>query len=464
MNVALVAAAVARFAEERFLSVLSHALYWTCIPFAIMASATLMLMVLWDRSPLFLFSLIGPLLAISLYQRSVHKALTAMRLALTDPLTGLGNHRHFHEQIERDLDRARSEGTPLTLCLIDLDDFKRINDRHGHPTGDHVLTHVASCLRHDGEAFRLGGDEFALLLPGRSQHEGLVIAEAIVERISAISHDPGGRVSVSAGIATCPDHALNHDELVGHADAALYWAKERGKNRARAYTAELLDLGRSLQPDRGMDRADALRAAAVLARAVDARDAYTGRHSHRVGVLASCVAARMGLDPAEIELIRIAGELHDLGKLAIPEDILCKAGPLTDSERQTLARHPEIGYRMLRGLGAEVIAEWVLHHHERWDGEGYPDKLAGEEIPLGARILHVCDAYDALTSKRVYRDEVSSAEATHELVRCVGRQFDPRVVAAVAAAIGQPALSLAKPVPVETPRPVLLDLVLQQAS
>ncbi len=147
--------------------------------------------------------------------------------------------------------------------------------------------------------------------------------------------------------------------------------------------------------------------------------------------LAAKVAARLGLDQELIELTRLAGSLHDLGKLAIPEEILRKPGPLTDPERLVLERHPQIGFRMLDSLGIEPVADWILHHHERWDGNGYPDRLPGPQIPLGARIIFVVDAYDAMTSDRVYRGSLSPYEALEELERCAGTQFDPDVVVAL---------------------------------
>ena len=153
----------------------------------------------------------------------------------------------------------------------------------------------------------------------------------------------------------------------------------------------------------GPDRAARFRAAASLAKAVDARDAYTGSHSERVADLAARIATRLGVDREQVELTRLAGSLHDLGKLAIPEEILRKPGPLSETERLVLERHPQIGFRMLESLGVDPVADWVLHHHERWDGSGYPDGVSGEEIPLGARIIFVADAYDAMTSDRVYR-------------------------------------------------------------
>jgi putative two-component system response regulator len=222
------------------------------------------------------------------------------------------------------------------------------------------------------------------------------------------------------------------------ADSALYLAKEHGKGRVRAYRPDLLELAELRRLAEGPDRAARLRAAASLAHAVDARDAYTGSHSYMVGELAARVASRMGLDGEQIELARLAGSLHDLGKLAIPEEILRKPGPLNEAERLVLERHPQIGFRMLDSLGVEPVASWVLHHHERWDGDGYPDRLGGERIPLGSRILLVADAYDAMTTDRIYRSRLSHDRAMAELERCSGTQFDPDVVAAFRIEFDQP--------------------------
>ena len=236
-NIPLVSAIVSRWAGEPFVPLLRRWIYWTIVPSAIGASVTLMLAALWQRSPFLSAALVGPLVAIALYQRSMHSALKAMRLALTDALTGLGNRRHFYERLERDLDRAEREGFPLTLCLLDLDDFKGINDGYGHPAGDDVLVGVAGCLRQGGEGFRLGGDEFGVLLPGRDEREGRLVAEAIVERIGAIEHQ-GGRVSVSAGVATYPGDGVDRSNLLRVADAALYDAKNAGKNCVRGRGGE----------------------------------------------------------------------------------------------------------------------------------------------------------------------------------------------------------------------------------
>jgi diguanylate cyclase (GGDEF)-like protein/putative nucleotidyltransferase with HDIG domain len=449
VNLVLITAVVAVSSRRSLFSLARSNLRWTIVPFSLMASAALMLVVLWQRSPFLSVVLVGPLLAIQLYQRAIVRALRAMRLALTDPLTGLGNHRHFHERLERELQHANERNLPLTLCFVDVDDFKRINDRFGHPAGDRVLSQLAARLRQTGEAFRLGGDEFALLLPGYGESAALTAASSVVERISALDLEQVGSVTVSAGVAISPQHASERDELIRLADSALYWAKEYGKNRVRAYRPDVIELAELKRLASGPDRAARFRAAASLARAVDARDVYTGSHSQRVAELAAGTARRLGLPDEEVELTRLAASLHDLGKLAIPEEILRKPGPLTEPERIVLERHPQIGFRMLESLEVDPVADWVLHHHERWDGSGYPDGFAGERIPLGARIIFVADAYDAMISERVYRRRVSPEEAIAELDRCAGTQFDPQVVSALAeelaldAGLPQPAVPTA---------------------
>ena len=447
VNLLLIAAVVAASQRKPLAAVIRANVRGTTMPFTLMASAALMLVVLWQRSPFLSTALVGPLLAIALYQRSTYRALRAMRLALTDPLTGLGNHRAFHERLQRELVAAEAEDVPLSLCLLDVDDFKRrVNDRFGHPAGDRVLAQIASRLRHHGEAFRLGGDEFALLLPSEDENASLTVASAIVERLEALQLEHVGSVTISAGVATFPAHAATRDELVRLADSALYWAKEHGRNRVRVYRPDVVELAELKHLAAGPDRAARFRAAASLAKAVDARDTYTGSHSERVADLAARIAQRLGCDDEQVELTRLAGSLHDLGKLAIPEEILRKPGPLTDAERLVLERHPQIGFRMLESLGVNPVAEWVLHHHERWDGAGYPDGLAGEEIPLGARIIFVADAFDAMTSDRVYRRRLSIEDALAELECCGGTQFDPAIVAALADELGAgivPALAAA---------------------
>jgi len=431
-NLLLVSAAIAASGQgTSYIGVIRSNVRWTLLPFVIMGSTALMLVILWQRSPYLVASLVGPLIAISLYQRTTHTALSAMRLALTDPLTGLGNHRHFHERLQRELTLAEQAGGIVSLCLLDIDDFKRINDRFGHPAGDRVLAQVASRMRQGGEAFRLGGDEFAVLLPAFDEDQALGVAQAIVERISVSNMGLAGTINVSAGVATYPHHSTERESLIRLADGALYWAKEHGKNQvrlARSNVAELADF-RRVATTETVDPAARSVAASSLARVVDGRDIYVGSHSQRVAGLAAELALRLGLPAQKVELVRLAGDLHDVGKLAIPAELLRKQDGLTTSERRVVERHPQIGYRMLQSLGIEAVARWVLHHHEHWDGTGYPDGLAGEQIPLGSRIVHIAEALDAMTScDRLYRRPLSAEEADRELERGSGTLFDPHLV------------------------------------
>jgi diguanylate cyclase (GGDEF)-like protein len=431
VNIPLIAGIVSRWAREPFRTVLATSMLGTAVSFAIMASVSLALVALWTQSPAFAIALAGPLIAVALHQRATHDALRAIRLAQTDPLTGLGNHRHFQEQLQSKLESAEQTRLPLSVILLDLDNFKQINDRYGHPAGDKVLAQVAMRLRDAGQAFRLGGDEFAVVLPGHGEEAARRVGEKLVRDLGDAETEHGGTVSFSAGVATFPQHGLDRSELVRVADIALYWAKGEGKNRVRVYRPDMPAMTQLQRLATDPDRSARLKAAAVLAGAVDARDAYAGSHSQRVGDFAAAVAERLKLPPEEIELIRLAGKLHDLGKLAIPEEILRKRGTLTPREREVLERHPQIGQNMLDPLGIEPVASWVLHHHERWDGDGYPGNLSGERIPIGARIIFAADSFDAMTSDRVYRRALSFDEATEELRRCAGTQFDPVVVAAL---------------------------------
>jgi diguanylate cyclase (GGDEF)-like protein len=437
VNLLLVSAAIAASGSEfSYFKLIRSNVRWTVLLFALMASTALMLVVLWQRTPYLFAALAGPLVAIALYQRSTHKALNAIRLALTDPLTGLGNHRHFHERLERELATAAESDGIVSLCFLDIDNFKRINDQFGHPAGDRVLSQVSNRLRQGGESFRLGGDEFAVLLTGVDAPQALEIAKSIVARIGESELGVTDAITVSAGIATFPQHGRERDSLIRLADGALYWAKEHGKNQVRLARSEVAELTEFQRVASGPDRVARFRAAAALAKAVDSRDAYVGSHSERVAGFAAKIAQQLGLNAEQVELTRLAASLHDLGKLAIPEEILRKPEDLSSAEWVVLHRHPQIGYRMLASLGVDPIADWVLHHHERWDGNGYPDRIAGEQIPLGARIIFVADSFDAMTSNRLYREPLGREEAYLEVERCQGTQFDPEVVQAFLAAVG----------------------------
>jgi diguanylate cyclase (GGDEF)-like protein/putative nucleotidyltransferase with HDIG domain len=432
VDLALVALVVARTGHEHFAPLLRRTVATTLVPLTIMVSLSIVLVILWDRSPFLVVALFGPLVAFDLYQRSQLRALEAMRSALTDPVTGLGNRRRFDDRLGAELPEG-GRNTPLSVCLLDVDGLKEINDQHGHPTGDRTLQAVAARLGSSGEAFRLGGDEFALLLPGVEADQARVLIELV---LIDVAREAGldAPVRVSGGIAAYPYDGTTPTGLVERADEALYESKRSAPGRVRTRTAGEAEVGVfSIVPNTPADRATRLRTAIGLARTVDARDAIEGSHSEAVGRLAAGVARRLGLDRDDQDLVELAGRLHDLGKVAIPDEILEKAGPLDPDERHVLERHPVLGANMLESLGLVNIAGWVLHHHERWDGSGYPERLRGDAIPLVARILAAAEAYDAMVSDHVYREALTRRKALAELQRGAGTQFDPRVVLALVA-------------------------------
>jgi len=246
---------------------------------------------------------------------------------------------------------------------------------------------------------------------------------------------------VSGGIAGYPRDGDVPLTLVDRADEALYQAKRHAPGSVSVRSVDGVGL-RALVADSPTDRATRLQAATNLARAVDLRDALGASHSRSVGLLAARIGARLGCDAETCELLALAGRLHDLGKVAIPDEILEKPGPLAPDERKVLERHPALGSNMLVSLGLGAVSGWVLHHHERWDGTGYPEGLAGEAIPLPARILTAADAFDALISDHAYRKRLSKTQALAELERGAGTQFDPMVVEALVTELADPEYNL----------------------
>jgi len=411
----LIALVVARAEDEPFLPLLYRTIRSTALVLVIMASLALILVVLWETEPLLSLLLFAPLAAYDLHQRSMLRALEAMRSATTDPLTDLGNRRRFEERLDGELRRGRR----LSICLLDLDGLKRLNDTFGHQEGDRALIAVGERLKAGGEAFRIGGDEFALLLVGIEAEQARPLVEALLVDLT-LDDQP---LRVSGGIASDRD-AGSVAELVERADEALYRCKRKSPGRVG-----IADPRRSHVRviEAGEERAVSIQAATNLARAVEAG----ARHSEAVESLSYRLAERLGLPTEEVALVALAGRVHDLGKLAIPEEIREKPGPLDSDEQRVLERHPLVGAHMLVSLGLGRIADWVCHHHERWDGQGYPEGLRGEQIPLASRIIAVAEAYDTMTSERAYGGiPRTPTEARIELQRCSGHEFDPRVVSA----------------------------------
>jgi len=400
--------------------------------FAIMVLLAALAANLWVMHSWLLVLLAGPLFTLTLYQRSALHSRIAARDARTDNLTGLGNHRAYQAVLRERIAASERGGEPFSLCLVDVDNFKHVNDVYGHPVGDDVLVLIGEMLGTStgAEAFRFGGDEFAVLfsLDEMSAYRQL---ETIQRDLAGIDASPAGPVTISVGIASFPAHADSAEELQRTADGALYWSKQHGKNRSCLYSPSLVRIYSPDELERETERNARLRAAKNLVRFVDARDTSTANHSEVVAALAEAVGMELALDAEMVDHLRLAGLLHDLGKIGLPDAILKAPRRLTAEEYSIVKRHPEFGHSLLDGLGIEPVDEWVLHHHEHWDGSGYPDGLAGEDIPLGARIILAADAFEAITADRPYRPAQSEQAALAELQRHAGSQFDPVVVEAL---------------------------------
>ena len=456
-NVVLVCGAIARASGGRLREVVGDHLRYSGPIFAIAVFVAAQAVVMWRISPPLLLLLSAPLFALTLYQRSSVRGRAAEEAASTDSLTGLKNRRAFEEDAARLL-ADDEEVAGAALCLIDIDRFKQVNDRYGHLVGDAVLEQLARALDQGAPdcGYRLGGDEFVILL-GPSDH--LRVVEAVQEHFEAgiRDHLPDlmEAVTISAGIALYPTHADDLHTLRKRADMALYRSKFSGRARVSVYGTDehedgslpfegngyFLSDSRLFTAHRLVELVDAVAAASARERGTlspakfsHVLDSWGGpneSHSRAVAALAVALARRLGVDGEDLEHIHAAALLHDVGKIALPESVLNKPGPLNDEERSLMERHPIIGFELMRDLGIEQAAAFVLHHHERWDGQGYPHGLAGAAIPFGSRIILVADAFDALTSDRSYRRGVSVHAAIHEVQTESGRQFDPLVVSAL---------------------------------
>jgi diguanylate cyclase (GGDEF)-like protein/putative nucleotidyltransferase with HDIG domain len=424
---------------------------------------------------------------------ALHNALSfqkAQEQAITDGLTGVKTHRFFMEALSAEWKRSTRAGRAFALVLMDLDRFKFVNDFYGHLEGDLVLQRVGhiletNCRRSDVVA-RYGGDEFVILMPETNMEHARQLASKLRGWVSADPLLREKNISASFGIACYPLHGSSPQELIQVADASMYLSKHQGgnavstadhfdPNEAKKWKRDVLEayLGvtlkrlfatgpeafeeiysrlkqftESLAATEGTSGSAGAGAAAApegpqalpqavldtvtsLAFAIDAKDHYTQGHSQKVSAYAALIAEALDLSDLEVEEIRLGGVLHDIGKVAIPENILNKNGPLNPEEWETMKSHVAFGARILDPLTPLArIREMVLHHHEFFDGSGYPRAMAGEEIPLGARIIAVADAYDTITSDRTYKKARAAAEALAELQRCANAQFDGKIVEA----------------------------------
>jgi two-component system, cell cycle response regulator len=365
--------------------------------------------------------------------------------ATHDRLTGVANRETLLTTLAAEVERAVRHYKPLSVAFIDIDRFKPINDNHGHNSGDAVLRQIAALvsdsIRASDTFGRYGGEEFMLILPETAPEDAVILAEQLRTKVM---NEPlkiaGGqtiKVTISIGVDGGRGTELQLDAMVDRADAAMYAAKSLGRNRTYLFR-ELTDgaaVRRApISPERRA-QASAIgqwasdNATQALASVLAPQPNHRGRPSDMIASLATGMALHLGLPNEEIERIRIASLLHDLGKIAIPESILDKPSVLNDGEWQAIGEHPRIGQVILEQASSLRDAiPVVLHHHERFNGGGYPHGLRGAEIPLGARIVAVADAYHAMVHDRPYKTALTHQQAMAELEANAGTQFDPAIV------------------------------------
>lgn len=387
--------------------------------------------------------MLGTLLVSGLFVGLLKSRVARLLLRLSDAahrdaLTGLLNRRGFDEALSLELERVHRGGRPLSLLIVDLDHFKQVNDRFGHQAGDQALVRVTNALgvsqRRIDTSARIGGEEFAVLMPDTDERGAFAVAERLRGEIAGSVGEGSPRLTVSVGVASFPAHAQDAEGLVRAADSALYVAKSLGRDRVVLHSAEVLRVLSAERASHEDDSSVQVATMLALAEALDIRDTRTANHSRRVGRCAELIASRLGLPADRVRLVGLAGVLHDIGKIGVPDSILFKPGPLDSDEWEQMKRHPEIGARLLSASVFDEIRGWVLAHHERPDGRGYPNGLRDEEIPLEAKILAVSDAWQAMNDDRVYRPAIGPEAARAELHHGAGEQFDARVVQALISA------------------------------
>jgi diguanylate cyclase (GGDEF)-like protein/putative nucleotidyltransferase with HDIG domain len=361
----------------------------------------------------------------------VHRLIGGLAdVSRLDALTGLPNRRALGRVLRFEAERARHNGNPLALLVADVDNLRQLNARGGQEAGDDAIARAGAIIQANTRGVdscaRIGGGEFALLLPDTDVFGGRVVADRVrtaLREAFAVELVP---VTISFGIATLPTHAATTDELMQASERALYAAKALGRDRSVVHSTAVAGIMR--EPAAGALTDTNLATLVTLAEALDVRDSGTARHANTVGRYAEMMARELGLPSASVDRVRLAGILHDVGKIGVLDSILLKPAGLDESEWAEMRKHPEIGARILQSANIEDIREWVLAHHERPDGGGYPRGLSGEQIPLEARILAVADAYEAMLGDRPYREGMGHNAARAELQRNAGTQFDERVV------------------------------------
>ena len=363
-------------------------------------------------------------------------------LARTDPLTGLPNRRGFDELFAVECERVRRSGRLVSLVIGEVEGVEAVNERFGHAAGDRILEQVAAALqegkRRIDTAARIGGSDFAVIVPDANEQGAYIVAERIRVAITrSLEEGPGG-VAIRFGVASSERNGQTETALLSAGERALYAARAL----SREFVVEGADLPGTIVSVGGRNSTGHgwLGVMLALAETMDLKEFGTGGHARSVGRYAGMIARELGLETDTVKRVELAGALHDVGKAIVPESVLAKPAPLTEDEWKLVRRHPAVGAEMLDESGLEDLRDWVMAHQERLDGAGYPLGSKGRQIPLGAKILAVADAYEAITSERSYRAAMSQEGAQAELARCAGRQFDKRVTDALVRALNKQGL------------------------
>ncbi|MBM7835280.1 bifunctional diguanylate cyclase/phosphohydrolase [Clostridium sardiniense] len=354
-------------------------------------------------------------------------------LANEDGLTGVYNHRYFHETLTNEIDKAKNENSKVSMIFIDIDYFKQYNDLYGHQEGDKVLRKIGHMLkeatRESDIVARYGGEEFSIILPNTDENKATDIAEHIRSKIESTyfegqENQPNGNLTVSIGISVFPDKVKSDVELVKSADDALYRAKFFNKNRVESYTSVLDELKDDIDESEG----ELVTSIKALISVINAKDRYTYGHSERVVFYSRLLGERLGLNEEDMRTLVYGAYMHDIGKINISKDILIKKMTLTNEEWSMLKEHPQSGVEIIKPVKSlRNVAPIILHHHEKYNGTGYPCGLKGEEIPYLARILTVVDCFDAMTSNRPYNKRKTYLQGIEEITAFSGIQFDPEI-------------------------------------
>ena len=353
-----------------------------------------------------------------------------------DGLTNVYNHRYFQDKLKEKVEIGRKESKPVSMIFIDIDYFKHYNDLYGHQKGDNILKELAAIVsnsvREEDIVARYGGEEFAVILDDTTEKEALEIAERIRANVEETyfegeENQPKGKITTSIGVSVFPDKAKDEVELIKSADDALYRAKFFNKNRVEKYISILDDLKKNID-DKDIELVTSIK---TLISIINAKDRYTYSHVERVVIYSRLLADKLNLSDVDKSNLIYGAYMHDIGKINIAKEILVKRMKLEKEEWEELKQHPENGVEIIKSVESlKDVIPLIKHHHERYDGKGYPDGLSGENIPYLARVLTVVDSFDAMTSNRPYNRRKSYEEGIEELRKCSGEQFDPEIAKA----------------------------------